>query len=344
MSERGRNIVVGLFVLAGLAVLALLIVKFQTGVTYFTGMGDYYIEIQASQTAAVLPGQTIHLNGIAIGQIHSVGLANDQDPRQGVIITAAISHQFSIPEDVTEVSIHQGQLGPPYIDIKVLPSHSAVMMKKTPGEVVATLTAHIPPGPFSQISTLANELKPALKELGPALTKIGDLAENLNAMFAGPADDSTDPAAERLDVKGLAQKFSQTLDNLDALIGGQENRENFKKSLANLRQAGDDATKVLEELKGFAGQARQTTVELDNHMRDVAQAIIRNSEQVSTLLAQLNKAAQQINQGQGTAGKILYDPQLYEEMLSVSKELNQAVQTLRILLDKWNKQGLELKW
>ena len=68
MSERGQNIIVGFFVLLGLAVLTLLIVKFQSGVGYFTGRGDYYIEIQAEQTAAVLPGQTIHLNGIAIGR------------------------------------------------------------------------------------------------------------------------------------------------------------------------------------------------------------------------------------------------------------------------------------
>ena len=50
MSERGRNIIVGLFVLAGLAVLALLIEKFQSTAGLLTGRGDYYIDIQADQT------------------------------------------------------------------------------------------------------------------------------------------------------------------------------------------------------------------------------------------------------------------------------------------------------
>jgi len=348
MSERGRNIIVGFFVLLGLAVLAYLIVKFQSTVGLFTGRDDYYIEIQADQTAAVLPGQAIHLNGKPIGRIHSVGLAKDKDPRQGVIITAAINQQYSIPENVEIVSIYQGQIGPPYIEIRALPSHSAVMMDKTAGEVVAKLKAHIPPSPFSEISSLAVELRPALKELGPALGKIGALAENLSAILVGPEADQTvpsvEPGAPPLDLRSLAEQFSQTLYNLNDFIGDEENRENFKQSLVNLRQAGQDASEVLEDLKGFTGQARQTTSELGMQMRDAAQAVISNSEQISQLLGHLNKAAEQINQGRGTAGKILYDPQLYEEMLLASEQLNEALQMFRNLLAKWNKQGLKLKW
>ncbi len=346
MTERGRNIIVGLFVLLGLVVLGYLIVKFQSTVGLFTGRGDYYIEIQAEQTAAVLPGQAIHLNGQPIGQIRSVDLA--EDPRQGVIIIAAINQKYSIPEDVKVVSIYQGQIGPPYIGIRALPSHSDKMLAKTAGEVVATLKANIPPGPFSEISSLAGELKPALKELGPALAKIGALAENLNAMLLGPEDGSTEPAngteVARVDLGSLAKKFSQTLDNLNAFIGDEENKENFKQSLVNLRQAGQDASEALEELKSFSGQAQQTTSELGLQLRDVAQAIIGNSERISELLGHLNKAAEQVNQGRGTAGKILYDPQLYEEMLSTTEQLNEALQMLRNLLAKWNKQGLKLDW
>ena len=100
----------------------------------------------------------------------------------------------------------------------------------------------------------------------------------------------------------------------------------------------------MKELKSFAGEARTTTSELQLQVRNVAQAIISNSEQVAKLLEHLNKAAEQINQGQGTAGKILYDPKLYEEMLSTTEQLNQAMRTLRTLLSKWSKQGLKLKW
>ena len=160
MTERGRNTVVGLFVLAGLGVLAYLIVQFEVTAGFFTRMGDYYIEVRAEQSAAVLPGQPIHLNGQPIGRIESVELA--EDPRDGVIIIAAINQRYNIPEDVKEVWIHQNQLGPPFIEIKALRSNSSVPMKKTAGEVVARLKAKIPLGPFGEISALAGELKPAL--------------------------------------------------------------------------------------------------------------------------------------------------------------------------------------
>ena len=344
MNEYGRNVVVGFFVLLGMVVLALLIVKFQSTVGYFSGSDDYYIEIEAEQTAAILPGQTVHLNGKPVGRIRSVELA--EDPRDGVIITAAIRQQYSIPEDVAEVSIYQGQLGPPFIQIRVLPSHSAVMLDKTPNKVVARLKADIPGDVFGELSELAKELRPSLVELGPALAQIGALAENLNEMLAGSGAGSAleQGEGEGTDIKSLAKRFSQTLDNLNALIGDEENRENFKQSLVNLRQAGKDASEALTQFKVFAGHAEETTSEVNLQVRDVAQAIIRNSEQLGELLGHLNRAAEQMNEGQGSVGKILHDPQLYEEMLSTTEQLNEALQMLRHLLEKWNKQGMELKW
>ena len=350
MSERGRNIAVGLFVLLGLAALGYLIVKFQPTVGLFADRSDYYIEIQADQTAAVLPDQTIHLNGKPVGHIRSVELADDKDPRKGVIIIAAINQQYSIPEDVKIVSIYQGQIGTPYIEIRALASHSDKMLKKTAGKVVAKFKANIPPSAFKEISNLVGELKPALKELGPALANIGKLANNLNAMLGGPEAEATgtsvEPGAQAAsgDLRSLVGQFSQTLENINALVGDEENRENFKQSLANLRKAGQDASEVLADIKGFAGQASKTTSELGTKMRDVAQAIISNSEQISKLLRRLNKAAEQVNQGRGTAGKILYDPKLYEEMLSATEGLNETMQAFRDLLSKWNKQGLDLDW
>ncbi len=341
MSERARNTVIGIFVLLGMLVLGLLIVKFRTAVDYFGGMRDYYIEIQAEKTAAVLAGQTIHMNGYPIGQIKSVRLA--KDPRNGVIITAAIGQAYSIPKDVDTVHIYQGQLGPPFIDIKVLPSHSDKKFRTTPGEVVAKLKANIPPDAFSQISQLAEQFKPALQELGPALEKIAALAENLNLMLAGP-DQSDAGQADQVNLRSLAQQFSQTLDNLNSIIGNQQNRDNLQKSLANLSQAGVDASEALKEFRAFAFQAKQSTSQLSLDLRDAAQAVIGNSQQISELLRSLDQAARKINQGRGTAGKMLYDPALYEEMLSSTQNLNEAVREFRVLLKKWNREGMKVKW
>ena len=346
MSDRGRNIVVGMFVLLGLIVLGLLIVQFKTTVSYFSGRQDYYIEIKADQTASVLPGQTVHMNGYPIGEIKSIRLADD--PRKGVIIRACIHQKYSIPKDVETVSIYQGQIGPPFIQIRVLPSHSDKMLDKTPGEVVKTLRADIPADAFSQISGLAGELRPSMKELGPALSKIGALAENLNNLLVGPeaGEPGTpgEPGAAGPNLQGLAQQLSETLNNINAVIGDEENRENLKQSLAKLNQAGTSACEALQELKDFVAQARQGTLEVSMQLRNAAQGVIGNSEQISKLLEQLNKAAEQINQGQGTAGKILYDPKLYEEMLSATENLNEAVQTFRNLLNKWNQEGMKVKW
>ena len=75
-----------------------------------------------------------------------------------------------------------------------------------------------------------------------------------------------------------------------------------------------------------------------------AQAVIDSSHQVSQLLRNLDHTVQQVNQGQSTAAKMLHDPDLYEEMLSSTQNLNQAVQELRVLLGKWSREGMKVKW
>jgi ABC-type transporter Mla subunit MlaD len=211
---------------------------------------------------------------------------------------------------VDTVYIYQAQLGPPWIEIEALPTNSAVPHPKKPGEVVPTkFKAEIPPDPFSQISRLAEQLRPALQELGPALARIAVLAENLNSV-----------------------------------ISDQQNRDNLRQSLANLSQAGQDASEALAEFKAFAAQARQSTSELTLEFRDAGRAVIDSSRQISQLLSHLDQTVQQINQGQGTAGKVLYDPALYEEMLSSTENLNEAISEFRTLLNKWSREGLKVKW
>lgn len=348
MTERGRNVVVGVFTLLGLIFLALLVVQFQAGLRHLRGSKDYYLEIAADQTAAILPGQDVHLNGKRIGYIKSVELA--EDPREGVVIIASIDSKYDIPVDVKQVSIYQGQLGPPFIDIRVYPTHSDQMVEKKAGEVSCHLTAKLPEGQLGELSKLAKEIRPALAEFGSALNKIGALAESLNEILAGPeangapSSDGQDQGQEQVNLQNMLLQLSQTLENLNSLIGDEQTIEDFKEGMSNLRQAGHDASEALVEVKGFAGEAKQTATELRAQFRDLAQALIDNSQEISKLLEQLNKAAEQVNTGQGTAGKTLYDPALYEEMLSTTKTLNETLNSLQALVQKWDKQGVDLKW
>ena len=347
MTERGRNVVVGIFTLLGLIVLAVLIVQFQAGVRHFKGTKDYYVEITADQTAAILPGQDVHLNGKRVGYIKSVELA--KDPRNGVIIIASIDPKYDIPIDVEHVSIYQGQLGPPFMDIRVYPHHSDQVVKKKAGKISLRLKAKLPGGQLGELSKLAKDIKPALAEFGEALNKIGALAESLNKILAGPQangdslSNGQDQDQQQVNLQNMLLQLSQTLENLNSLIGDEQTREDFKEGLSNLRQAGHDASEALVEVKGLAGEAKQTASELQTQFRDLAQALIDNSHEISRLLEQLNKAAEQVNTGKGTAGKTLYDPALYEGMLATTKTLNETLNSLQALLEKWDKQGVDLK-
>jgi phospholipid/cholesterol/gamma-HCH transport system substrate-binding protein len=64
---------------------------------------------------------------------------------------------------------------------------------------------------------------------------------------------------------------------------------------------------------------------------------------VSELLQQFQQIAQKINAGQGTAGQLVNDPQLYQSLVATTQELNATIADLKRLVEQWEQEGVSLK-
>ena len=97
MKESTRNMLVGVFVMASLGALAVMMVWFGetpewlrrnewaltiTGVRDLRGIGE---------------GSPVKLNGGEIGRVSSLGFHDREHPERGVVIIARIEKQYSIP-------------------------------------------------------------------------------------------------------------------------------------------------------------------------------------------------------------------------------------------------------
>ncbi|KKL46294.1 hypothetical protein LCGC14_2346990, partial [marine sediment metagenome] len=61
------------------------------------------------------------------------------------------------------------------------------------------------------------------------------------------------------------------------------------------------------------------------------------------LLTSLHRSAERIESGQGTAGKLINDPRLYEDLVEATGQLKTTLETLQKLLEKWDAEGVNLK-
>ena len=65
--------------------------------------------------------------------------------------------------------------------------------------------------------------------------------------------------------------------------------------------------------------------------------------QVSKLLTQFQSIAGKIDEGKGTAGKLVNDEKLYENLVNTSRELNLTITDLKLLVKQWTDEGVYIK-
>ncbi len=103
---------VGLFVFAGLALLALLLIQFSKGTTFFRG--NYEIRLHAVNVGGLKPRAAVLLAGVQVGSVSDIQLAGDT---KSVTIFLKIYKRYAIYSDARFVIEQSGFLGDQYVSI-----------------------------------------------------------------------------------------------------------------------------------------------------------------------------------------------------------------------------------
>lgn len=351
MSERSRNIAVGLTVLVSLAMLGTMVILF-AGLPQLFQRG-YEIKFISDTTHEMREGDTVHFAGIRVGRIVSVGFTDPANPRAGVTMVARIDAEIRIPSNARPVIFTRGFVGSPYLTL-ISDEPPPQDQPFLPTDRPATL----------QIEHRGTGLLPG--ELTPALEGLAKLTENLNELIAPeeqvapePGDGeapTTEPAATPPGVKGTIEKLNRTLDAMYAVLGDVENQRNIHGSLANIRLAAEATTEAMESMQAFAVEARQAAANAGEtleevrestrvareKMDDVAAKLIDSAEQISTLMSTVNRTALKIESGDGTAGRLVNDPELYNNLLDATREMSRLMREFRTLVETWKETGVRI--
>jgi hypothetical protein len=351
MNEKNRNLAVGITVLVALAMLAGMIFIFAGLPQYF--QRGYDLTILTDSTHNIKPGDSIYLAGMPVGHIYSVAFT-DNDPRRGVTIVARVEHGTRIPANIVVYIFEGGSFQGAYVQLKTegqyrIDAQTGVPMEFLPADRPTVLLAKVMPG----------GIVPA--EVLDALKGLSKLADNLNNLIAPPpqagavqatSQAGSEPAsaniaatspADQAGLPGMVVKLNRTLDAMYAVLGSQENQANIKTSLANLSIASANAAEAMVSIKAFALTANSATTKASDDIHALAGKLIEDAERISQLVMTLNQAAMKINAGEGSFGKLLNDPALFNSLVEVSKGLKKMVDDFDVLAKKWNEQGVQMK-
>jgi phospholipid/cholesterol/gamma-HCH transport system substrate-binding protein len=153
-----------------------------------------------------------------------------------------------------------------------------------------------------------------LAELKAALTDIAAITDSL-LQIIGPAD-QTDVAIEQSGVRGAIIRLNRTLDEFHAFAA---------------------------EARESVGTITETTETASGHVEDLAKSLVDSADELSLVLSSMQRIAAKIESGEGTAGKLVNDPRLYRELLDTAEQTSQLMQEIRLLVEQWQAEGIEMK-
>jgi len=341
MNEQSRNFAVGVTGLLGLIGLAALTVIF--GYVPDLLVTGYSVTVQMDTTGGLTPDSRVQLNGIDIGRIEDIGLREDAS---GVVMTARVRPEFQVPADA-EALVKAPPLG-----------GSAVLLFRHQGKAEQYLatdgSAVVRADTTSLVDRLAQQIKTAIA--GPAanfeqlsnqvdglITEWESVGRNLNALTT-PRDaddvDRGDAAGNLATIFARADQrlkdFRDVVGKANRWLGDDQLRDDVKQTVSSARSTAEKADAMMGKVDQQVDTLSEESVQLIRRYVAVANDA---SKTISTMQELLTKA----NEGEGTAGKLLNDPALYNHLDDAAKRVGDALDEMQLLIEKLKAEGVQIK-
>lgn len=340
LSERTRNVIVGLTMLGALAALMegiFLLGRFPS----LHSAEPYTVTLVAPNSGGLAAGNRVDFNGVSIGSVRAIEISPDMN---GVHMILSIDRWFDLPSNA------QAQVGKPYVGSPFvsfyLPSAPAGAARPTPAAAVpkdgSAMLAAIPADSGLIPQSVIDHLNAVATHLETLLEK-----RNLNDF------EKEDPNTRVANISILVQRLDRLGRNLDMYIGDPKMQEQFRQIMENIRDTTANVRDVAKRLDGtvthvndaidstsqkIGAAATQASATLDTTRTEIA----RTTQRLADLIASLQKTTDAIAEGKGTAGKFISDPRLYDGLVDVAKSLKSTTDDLNLLIRKWSEEGVPL--
>jgi len=292
MSESRLERKVGVFILVGLVLLAVLLLLFSKGTAFYRQ--TYELRLKSSNVGGIKTGANVLLSGVPVGRVSGVALALDG---KTVTIYLKIFQRYKIYEDARFEIEQFGFLGDQYVSI--YPGANLKLPLKEGDEVTCG-------EPFNMQEALA-DAKQALSKANEALSKatetILDIRHTTTNVNAAVSDVRKFVLTERT-LTNLAQTVSQfsvlatealtVVSNVSALVG--TNALPVTTTISNLNY-------FAAQLAPLATHANQLLI---NNEGEIASAI----KNIETAAGMLTNLLHDLQTREGLAGRLLRDEQM----------------------------------
>jgi phospholipid/cholesterol/gamma-HCH transport system substrate-binding protein len=341
MSEMKRNLAVGVTTLAGLAGLLALMMLF--GQLPGFGVGGYTVPVELDNAGGLHEGSEVQLNGIPVGQVQSVRFREDQ---RAVVVEALVREDVRIPTGVQAQASQPLIGGSATLRLRVPPEATDGYISRTDPSVIQGQTE-----PLS--AQLANEVRQTLQrpinrfdsladELEALSSQWTEVGSNVNRLVSprrpekvdgnGDLGPNVSTLVQRIDAR--MRQLGKTLEDVQSLTGDEQVIDDFRRTLANARK-----------LSGkLDGRIDRISHEITRTSEALRKRYVAVADDLSQAVRSMNRLTDRARQGDGTMGKLLKDPSLYDNLEDATKRIQSAADEMRLLMEKWKSEGVPVQF
>jgi phospholipid/cholesterol/gamma-HCH transport system substrate-binding protein len=326
MNDRMMQFRVGVVVLATAIIAGILIVLF--GDLPSLVQATYPLKMSFADARGVSNGTPVRKNGILVGRVADVEL----DEKGGVSVVADIDSYVPIYRD-EQPRIATTLLGD--AEIQLVPGRVVPPRQRIAPEEV--LVGAVSRDPFEVFATLEPKLGSALESLTQASESVTKLSANLDRLLLGEDDTfakMVDKTEKALDA------FSLAMDNINDVMGDANARAKLKETLNGLPEVMNDLRTTVQGIGTTVDTADRNLRNLEGLTRPLGERGEGMVAQVDKTIGRLDEVLQQavfftraLNESEGTLGKLVRDPKVYDDLAQAAANVNNLTRELRPIVD-----------
>lgn len=309
----------------------------------------YELTARFSQSVGIEAGTRVALRGVPIGRVKRM----DWDPvRFQVEVTLEVEERYQIPRDsIARIQV-SSLLGGSFVNISVPPDLEGEVPFLEPGEVIDTRETPTIDEVVSSISELSSGAENLIANLDrnqeETLGQIREVIEE-NRENIREATDSLSRAGPRMEE--LAERLNEMTEHMrsgegtiGALYADRSLYDDLKAFSDTAREIGDqitsgegtlggliyddevlrELTSIMEDLQRASQEVELAVAENREGFRDLVASLSEAGPRIDQAILEFSEITRKINEGEGTIGRLVNDPALYDDAQRTVNQVGEA--------------------
>ena len=238
----------------------------------------------------------VTMNGFKIGKVQKINF-NSKNTRE-LLVDIIIDNDVIFPKTSLAELYETGLIGGKAIAI--IPDYKNDSTIAIDGDY---LKGVIKPG----LTELVNQILPQVQLQIEAVMKNAEIVlQNINTLFDDETKKELKSSIE--DFSNLTSSLSETSDEISKLIA--DNSENLTNSLSDFRSASNNIKSITDSLN--SDDIKSITINLNS------------------LVNNLNSITTSLKNSEGTAGKLINDRSIYDNLENATNQLNRLIEDIKL--------------